>query len=278
MLITKKIPPTVKALIKQKAKDVKSLWHGYGFDYAQIQDLENTRNYPYQWSEIVTPIKKRSGSAEVNENRLWNMQLSTQGIDGLLLLPGKIFSFWNRVPRPVVANGFRSGPMLVGNRLMTDVGGGLCQISTTLFQALLCANCEIIERSNHTIDAHGEQRFFTLGQDATVAYGYRDLIAKNHTQIPLILRLQILQEKSQVVASVWGQKPKSVQVKIASNILEEIPPPNPGGMSGWQVETIRYVQPCDYLCENIDWQVNYRAIDIYQPHVGLSPSPSLSHQ
>ncbi|MEM7556492.1 MAG: VanW family protein [Cyanobacteria bacterium P01_A01_bin.84] len=269
-LISKRISPSVKAAIKQKIKDIGSLCFGYGFYYAQTQDIKNYFSYSHQWSEIITPIKQRSGSPEVNENRLWNMEISARGIDGLVLNPTAVFGFWNRVSRPIVANGFREGPMLVGNRLITDVGGGLCQISTTLFQALLWANCEIIERSNHSIDAHGDNRFFTLGQDATVAYGYKDLIVKNDTQIPLMLRLQILKEKSQAIASVWGQEPKPVKVKIESNILEEIPVNNAKGMSGWQVETIRYVQPClNNNHEDINWQINYHVTDIYKPYVQL---------
>jgi vancomycin resistance protein VanW len=172
------LPQSLKALIRQKLKDTKALWQGYAFHHACIQDIENS-SYCYQWSEITTPIKQRSGFPEVNENRLWNMQLAAKDIHGLILNPGQIFDFWNRVARPTVENGFREGPTLVGNRLMTDVGGGLCQISTTLFQALLWADCDILERYNHSIDAHGETRFFTLGQDATVAYGYKNLIARN---------------------------------------------------------------------------------------------------
>jgi vancomycin resistance protein VanW len=238
----KPLRQTFKASIRQLLKDGGTLWHGYPFYYAQLQDREATPRYCYQWSEITTPIKRRSSFAEVNENRLWNMQLAARDINGLLLHPGQIFGFWNRVARPTVANGFREGPTLVGNRLMTDVGGGLCQISTTLFQALLWADCQILERHNHSIDAHGDKRFFTLGQDATVAYGYKDLIVRNNSQVPLQLRLQVLAEKAEVTASVWGTEPKPVEVKVSSTVLAKLPPPDANGMPGWQVETIRYVR------------------------------------
>lgn len=271
----KLLPQSVKALLRQFLKDGGTLWHGYPFYYARIQDREAMPSYSYQWSEITTPIKKRSSSPNVNENRLWNMQLAARDIDGLLLNPGQIFGFWNRVARPTVANGFREGPTLVGNRLMTDVGGGLCQISTTLFQALLWADCQILERHNHSIDAHGSDRFFTLGQDATVAYGYKNLIARNHRQVPLQLRLQVVPEQAEVTASVWGTQPKPVEVKIASTVLEELPPPSAKGQPGWRVETIRYVLPESKIeasknrqeCKIPDWQTNYRTIDIYKPHV-----------
>lgn len=262
---------SLKALIRQKLKDVRALGRGDTFHYARVQDIENS-HYCYQWSEITTPIKQRSGFPEVNENRLWNMQLAAKGIHGLLLNSGQIFDFWHRVARPTVANGFREGPTLVGNRLMTDVGGGLCQISTTLFQALLWANYDILERYNHSIDAHGETRFFSLGQDATVAYGYKNLIVRNNSEIPLQLRLQVLGEKAVVVASVWGTEPKPVEVKISSTVLEKLPPSSTDGMSGWRVETVRYVRPKE--CPTTEWQVNYRTLDVYKPHVKLQQNLS----
>ncbi len=271
----KPLRQTFKASIRQLLKDGGALWHGYPFHYAHLQDREVTPHYCYQWSEITTPIKRRSSFPEVNENRLWNMQLAARDIDGLLLHPGQIFGFWNRVARPTVANGFREGPTLVGNRLMTDVGGGLCQISTTLFQTLLWADCQILERHNHSIDAHGDKRFFPLGQDATVAYGYKDLIVRNNSQVPLQLRLQVLPDKAEVTATVWGIQPKPVEVKVSSTVLEELPPPSAKGMPGWRVETIRYVllqsridtQDSSKECATRDWQADYRTIDLYKPHV-----------
>lgn len=270
----KQLRQTLKASLRQKLKHAETLWRGYPFRYARLQDLEVTPRYYYRWSEITTPIKQRSGFPEVNENRLWNMHLAARDIDGLLLHPGQIFGFWNRVARPTLANGFREGPTLVGNKLIMDVGGGLCQISTTLFQALLWADCQILERHNHTIDAHGEKRFFTLGQDATVAYGYKDLVVRNNSQVPLQLRLQVLAKKAEVTASVWGTQPQLVEVKVSSTVLEKLPPPSANGMPGWQVETIRYVRSrvdtedsSKGRCATTDWQVDYRTIDLYKPHV-----------
>ncbi|MGB3650041.1 MAG: VanW family protein [Rivularia sp. (in: cyanobacteria)] len=195
----------------------------------------------------------------MNENRIYNMQLAADKIDGLIIQPKQIFGFWNRVPRPIIKNGFRSGPMLVRGKLTNDVGGGLCQISTTLFNALLWANFEILERYNHSIDAHGEKRFFTLGQDATVAYGYKDLIVRNISQTPLLLRLQVFPEKAQVTASVWATEAIPFDVKVESKVLQQLTLPN-GGMSGWEVETKRFMG-------NTKWEVNYKIIDIYQPHL-----------
>lgn len=255
----------LKPLIRQKLKDANSILRGYAANYSNVNKLDNFANYLYQWSEISTDIKKRSGLPEINENRIWNMQLAAKHIHGLMLAPGQIFDFWHCIPRPILANGYKEGPTLVENQLKYDVGGGLCQISTNVFQAMLWANLEILERSNHSIDAHGEGRFFTLGQDATVAYGYKNLIARNYSQTSLQLRLEVLSEELRVVASVWGTTPKALNVNISSTVLEKLAPSCDNGKPGWRVETIRSVgMETSPISE---WQVNYRAIDIYHPHV-----------
>lgn len=260
---------TVKASIRQGLKYSEALWRGYVFHYATSQDHETIDAYPYQWSSFTTPIRQRSGLPNINENRLWNMQLAAARIDGLLLQPSQIFGFWNRVPAPTAANGFRAGPTLIKGKLQTDLGGGLCQISTTLFNAFLWADLQILERHNHSIDAHGDNRFFTLGQDAAVAYGYKDLIVCNTSSIPLMLRLQVLPEQSEVVASVWGQEPMPVQVRVESTVLTEIAPVGEANRSGWRVETVRSIKPFPQLATHPTWQVDYTALDLYHPHVAV---------
>lgn len=272
----------LKAYIRHLRKSGENLLHGYPFYYASKQNHTDIANYPYKWSSKTTPIKQRSGLANVNENRIYNMQLAATQIDRLIIQPKQIFGFWNRVPRPIIKNGFRSGPMLVRGKLTHDVGGGLCQISTTLFNALLWANFEVLERYNHSIDAHGEKRFFTLGQDATVAYGYKDLIVRNLSDIPLLLRLEVFPEKAEVTASVWGTESIPFTVKIESKILQELMPLSQG-MSGWEVETKRFVQQQDTsefkkkkkdkidvdtninIDTNTQWKINYQTVDIYKP-------------
>lgn len=246
-----------KAYSKHIQKSGRNLLKGYAFDYALQQNNLDISTYRYQWSSFTSPIKKRSGLANINENRIHNMQLAANKIDGLIIQPQQIFGFWNRVPRPIIKNGFRAGPMLVRGKLTNDVGGGLCQISTTLFNALLWSNFKVLERCNHSIDAHGDKRFFTLGQDATVAYGYKDLIVRNISTIPLLLRLQVFPEKAEVTASVWGTEAIPFEVKVESNVLQELTLPN-GGMSGWEVETKRFVGK--------EEEINYQAVDIYKPH------------
>jgi vancomycin resistance protein VanW len=262
------IEKSLKSHIRRSLKYGRTLLRGYPFYYGQIQDVPSANNYPYEWSHSTTTIKQRDGFANINQNRLWNMHLAVGKIDCFKLNPRQIFSFANSVGNPTVANGFREGPTLVNGQLQTESGGGLCQVSTTIYQALLMGGLEILERHNHSSDIHGSDRFFTLGQDAAVADGYKDLIARNHSQIPLMLRLQVLSEESVVKASVWGMKPCPFHIEIKSKVLAELPSPVAGGMSGWQVQTIRNLRPND----TSDWETDYSHIDIYQPYVKLHHS------
>ncbi len=267
----------LKGSIRQALKYGETLCLGYPFHYAQTQD-PNGDEYQYSWSCVTTPIKQLLGSANLDQNLLWNMALASRSIDRLILQPGQIFSFWNRVPHPTLATGFRPSLVWHEEQLTSVVGGGLSQISSTLFQSFLWADLRILERYNHSIYTYGKNHFFPLGQDATVTYGKRDLIVQNSTSTSLQLRLQVFPERSEVMASVWGSQPKPVEVRVESTVLEQISPTGEENMPGWRVETCRMERPCLCLLQAehdfvnsfaTDWQLDYHQIDVYHPYLNI---------
>jgi vancomycin resistance protein VanW len=271
---------TIKSSVRQNLKHRRNLKKGYPQHYARMKFGANAEGFSYVWGECITPIKQRTGSADINQNRRWNMELAIAHLVGLVLQPGEIFSFWDQVPQPTIRNGFRSGPMLVRGKLQTDVGGGLCQISTTLFGALLQANCEMLEHHNHSVDAHGSDRFFVLGQDAAVAYGYKDLIVRNPSQVPLQIRLNLIHNPMRMAVSIWGTEPPPQQVRLVSELIERLPSPQLQGVSGWRVETQRWVAPASAPlatdAEDPGWQVNYRFVSLYQPDAAVCTNGTLA--
>lgn len=214
----------------------------------------------------MTPIRDRGAAPEFSTNRLFNMDKAKRLIDGLEIGPGEVFRFFAHIPRPLERNGFRGGPIFKDGEIGTDVGGGLCQVSTNLFNALLLADLDIIDRRNHSMDPWGEARFVPLGRDAAVAWGYKDLAARNPHPVPVQLRLDIDHDGRRVVASVWGPSHPAPTVSVTSTVLAEVPGTTPDAIPGWEVETVRTSLRDGRSIET------YRVVDSYRPYEA-APSP-----
>lgn len=263
-----------KRSLRISLKYARNLLCGYPFFYAHQQTPDQSHLYSHLWCDSVTAIPNR-GSPEIRKNRILNLQLAASKIHQLQLNSGQIFSFCNRVGDPTLKNGFQAGPVFVRGQVQTGVGGGLCLIATNLFHLFLVSGCQILERHCHSIDAYGVDRFYQLGQDASISYGYKDLIIRNHSAVALQLRLQVLPETGQVISSLWGQSPCPWQVKVNSVVLQELSSPSTANISGWIVETQRSVRDraddsrarmgSKTMTEELAWQLDYRAISVYQP-------------
>jgi vancomycin resistance protein YoaR len=116
-----------------------------------------------------------------------NLQLATQRIHGTVLKPGEVFSYNNIVGNRTQQQGFRMAPVILDGKLVPDWGGGVCQVSSTLYNSALLANLEIVDRSNHG-RAIG---YVPLGFDATVVDGYIDFKFKNNLSRPIMLHATI---------------------------------------------------------------------------------------
>lgn len=250
------------------------MMRGYPLFYASHQAPHRSALYPHWWCDAVTAIPDR-GTPEIRQNRISNLQLAASKIAYLEVNSGQIFSFCDRVGDPNKEQGFRAGPVFVNGEVQTGVGGGLCLIATNLFQLFLGSGWQILERHCHSIDAYGNDRFYELGQDASIAYGYKDLIVRNTSPGPLQLRLEVCPESGQVVSSLWGQSPCPWRVKIESVVLEELSSPE-ANISGWIVETKRLISDRPDAQSIIPksttqapaWRMDYRAISIYKPCIG----------
>ncbi|PZO45029.1 MAG: hypothetical protein DCF19_00605 [Pseudanabaena frigida] len=259
----KQVWQNLKKSLRPNIKYAQSLVKGYPFRYANSQTPDGAELYMHKWIEFSTPIPDR-GTTEIRANRIWNLQLAAKRINFLNLAPQQIFSFSDRIGNPTKSNGFREAPTFVRGQIKNDIGGGLCLLATNVFNTFLYGGCQILERHSHSIDAYGESRFYKLGQDAAVAYGYKDLIIRNHSQIPLQLRLTVLEQENRVESSLWGSAPKPWQVKVESHVIEKISPPDPQHLSGWVVETSRYIHEIE-IAHSPSWQRNYETISFYSP-------------
>ena len=117
-------------------------------------------------------------------SRLHNVALVAQLIDGALIAPGKTFSFNGTTGERTAEKGFQEAPVIINGELQTGLGGGICQVSTTVFNAAYEAGLEIDERVNHALYIS----HYPLGRDATVNYPDLDLKFTNDTDNWLLLR------------------------------------------------------------------------------------------
>ncbi len=116
-----------------------------------------------------------------NNNRTTNLILAANKINGTVLMPGETFSYNKTVGARTIAAGYREAPIYVSGKVVDGVGGGICQIATTLYNAVVYANLEIVQRSNHQFIPS----YAPASRDATVVYGAIDFQFKNNREYPI---------------------------------------------------------------------------------------------
>lgn len=111
-----------------------------------------------------------------NYNRSYNIALAAKALNNTLIKPGEVFSFNKRVGPRTAKSGYREAIIIESNVFVPGLGGGVCQVSSTLYNTVLLAGLEITERSNHSLAI----TYVPLGRDAAVSYGYQDLKFSNN--------------------------------------------------------------------------------------------------
>lgn len=155
---------------------------------------------------------------ESNVNRTTNLKLSASKINGTVLLPGEVFSYNQVVGKRTIEAGYKDAAIYSGGKVVDGLGGGICQISSTLYDAVVLANLEIVERSNHGFVTS----YLDAGWDATVVYGAIDFKFKNSRKYPI----KIVASVSNGVAEfqIFGKKEEvEYEVDIETKVIASIP-------------------------------------------------------
>jgi vancomycin resistance protein VanW len=117
------------------------------------------------------------------ETKIVNLGLAARSLDGLLIRPGELFSFWNRVGNPTEKRGFAPGLVLSHGEVSIGIGGGLCQMSNLLYWMALHTPLTVVEQHHHGFDPFpDDDRVQPFGSGASVFYNYGDLRLRNETQ------------------------------------------------------------------------------------------------
>ena len=154
-----------------------------------------------------------------NYNRNTNIKLAAKKVNGTVILPGEKFSFNTIVGSRTIEAGFKEGTAYIGGKVVPDVGGGVCQVSSTIYNTALLANMQIVERSNHMFTTG----YVAASRDATVYYGSLDFIFKNSRKYPI--KMVASANGGVCKVSIYGIKEeKEYEVILQSKITSYINP------------------------------------------------------
>ena len=151
-------------------------------------------------------------------DRTTNLRLACQKINGTVLLAGETFSYNDVVGARTVAAGYKNAKIYEAGQVVDGLGGGICQISSTLYNAALYANLEIVERRNHQFVTS----YVPAGRDATVVYGSTDFKFKNTRQYPI--RIVATANAGIATISIYGIKEENEYTfKFSTKTVSTIP-------------------------------------------------------
>ena len=153
-----------------------------------------------------------------NKNRSNNLTIAAGKINGTILMPGEIFSYNKVVGARTIAAGYKEAGAYAGGKVVKDVGGGICQISSTIYNTALLANLEIVDRSNHQFLTS----YVPVSRDATVSLGGLDFKFKNTRTYPI--KIVASAKNGLAKVSFYGIKEETeYEVVIQSKTLSYIP-------------------------------------------------------
>jgi len=200
-------------------------------------------------TDVVSTFTTRFSEGKVSRSH--NIRNAAGRIDGVVLAPGETFSFNKVVGRRTIEAGFMTAGVYKNGKHDVDIGGGICQVSTTLYNAAIFANLKIDRRSNHSMPVP----YVPLGRDATVDYGSADLVLRNGFDTPIAISSSV--GKGSITFRVLGKADPSLSVKVISGAAKswevgEKSMPDPGlpagktkiiekGSRGHSISTFRVV-------------------------------------
>lgn len=231
------VEPQNAAIISGEKFEIIPEKNGYEFDLEDAKNIysnhEGSGDIVIELKTIEPEIKVADLDAELfsetistfstpydqtDKNRVQNLMTASKRCNGKILYPGDEFSFHKAVGTRTVANGYAVGNSYAGGKVVTSVGGGICQISSTLYNIVLKADLEILERKPHgMIVAYAEPSL-----DATISEGSIDFRFKNTRKYPIKIFSEV--KDGTVTMSILGLKDADEPiVEVKSVILETIP-------------------------------------------------------
>lgn len=208
--------------------------------------------------------------AASNRPRVNNIHLLGDSLNGKLVAPGATFSFNGAIGERTAAKGYKEAPAIVGGKLVPQLGGGICQVGTTLFNAIFDSGLAVVERHNHSqYISH-----YPKGRDATVSWGGPDLKFKNDTDHWVLIAVSYT--SSSITIALYGTDPgykvtsatgdwydvrpfpiqevKDPMLALGSRVVDE------SGQAGRSIKVTRTVTKNGEVIRNDTFTSKYRAV------------------
>lgn len=219
-MVRRLLPAGLRRFAARGRRTLRDWWRGRLGPWA-ARPQPDTATPPREIARHGCPILNPDFQRHVYDNKMHNLALVTERLDGVTLRPGELFSFWRLVGPPDGAHGFKVASNFIGGRLAFAEGGGICQLTSALYNAALLAGLDVLERHAHSIDAYGENRYVPLGRDATVAFGYKDLQFRNATAVPMTVRIRTRADEVEVAIYAPEQPFAVVRVEVETRATRQ---------------------------------------------------------
>ncbi|MEO8538585.1 MAG: VanW family protein [bacterium] len=174
----------------------------------------------------------------------------------MVVRPGEVFSVWQVAGEPTAQRGYQPAAALKAGELTQETGGAICLLSTVLYNVGLLAGLQVLEQHCHSVDSYGERRYFELGRDAAIEFGYLDLRFRNSWMQALRLSVSVTDDAVQASFSAAVARPFDVGLIVS---LPEDAGHDERGREMFSVRTTRRIDQADAPVLSEDLGIsNYR--------------------
>ena len=223
------------AVYDEETRTIKEEVVGYGFDLAaanqrlataapgsqiviQMEDLEPEMTKLELETEMFGEKLFTKSTVYVNNsNRTNNLRLACEALNGTVLNPGDVFSFNDIVGERTAAKGYLPATVYSGGKSLEELGGGVCQVASTIYYVTLHMDLEQVEREPHMFAV----TYVDLGMDATIYWGSLDYKFKNTLDYPIKLQANV--DDGTCNITFWGAEPLDKRVEMSYTVLATYP-------------------------------------------------------
>ena len=230
-ILDKHYIPPVNATFDPDTYEVVEGVDGYGFDiekakqtladaaYGSTVQIPFTNIHPEVTAQMLSEslykdtLATYTATYESEKNRDTNLRLACEAINGMVINPGQVFSYNNALGERTTAKGYKPGPSIENGKTTTTIGGGICQVSSALYNCALLADLDIRTRENHGYAVS----YVRLGMDAAVSWGSLDFCFANNTNYPV--RIEATAEGGSTTVTLVGTDEKDYYVEMEYEVL-----------------------------------------------------------